>query len=225
MEVLFLGTGAADWPAEASACEGTTFRRFSSLLIDGQLLIDPGPRVPDALETFRVDASAIRYVLNTHPHADHYCEAVMESLQDKGAQFIPLQAGDTVCLGGYTVQAFRANHAIKTVHLLITDGRSRLYYALDGAWLQYEEAQLLRTAPVDLLVLDGTVGWQEDDPRVFEHNNLRMVVDMKRSLQPYVGRFFITHMAYTLHGDHEELVEQMKPYGIDVACDGLQLKI
>ena len=48
MKLLFLGTGAADWPPERpDGCE--EFRRMSAALIDGTLLIDPGPQVPVTL--------------------------------------------------------------------------------------------------------------------------------------------------------------------------------
>jgi len=42
-------------------------------------------------------------------------------------------------------------------------------------------------------------------------------------LAPYVGRWFISHMARTLHTSHAELVQRMKPHGIDVAYDGCEI--
>ena len=50
MKILFLGTGAADYTLKHRYLDG--YRRNSSILIDGTLLIDPGPCVPDALECF-----------------------------------------------------------------------------------------------------------------------------------------------------------------------------
>ena len=49
MELLFLGTGAADWNI-SKRVEGEFFRRFSSALVDGALLIDPGPHIFDFAE-------------------------------------------------------------------------------------------------------------------------------------------------------------------------------
>ena len=69
MKLLFLGTGAADWPLRRpDGCE--EFRRMSAALIDGTLLIDPGPQVPDALAAYGQDLSAVKYVINTHRHSD-----------------------------------------------------------------------------------------------------------------------------------------------------------
>lgn len=63
------------------------------------------------------------------------------------------------------------------------------------------------------------------DYRIFEHNDLNMVIEMKASLSKYVKRFIISHMARTLHTSHQKLVGRMKQYGIDVAYDGYELEI
>ena len=224
MKITFLGTGAADWKMESHR-ELAGFRRNASALIDSCLLIDPNATVPDALETFQIDSSEIRYMINTHQHADHYSEATIQALHH--ADFYPMSAGDVLQLGNYTVKALHANHATceKTVHFLITDGKSTVFYGLDGAWLTYDEVQEIKRNKVDLAVLDATVGNINGDYRIFEHNNLAMVLQLKESLQPYVDQFCISHMARTLHGTHEELAEQMKAHRILVAFDGLEITL
>ena len=52
-----------------------------------------------------------------------------------------------------------------------------------------------------------------------------MVTEIKASLDKYVKRWVISHMARTLHTSHGELVERMKPYDIEVAYDGLEVII
>ena len=221
MKLQFLGTGAADWTVKDR--ENPEYRRNASALVDGVLLIDPGPCVPDALETFGVDVNKIRFVINTHRHGDHYNEDTLAWLQAKGAQFVPLAAGETAQLGPYTVQALAGNHATcpGTVHFIISDGEKRLFYGLDGAWLLYEEYQALKNGPVDYAVLDATVGHKEGDFRIFEHNDLRMVAEMKLTLAPYVGQFCISHMARTLHTDHATLAADMEKLGFETAFDGM----
>ena len=59
MTVQFLGTGAADWKGVPESFPG--YRYFSSALIDGTLLIDPGPDV---------FTSAARYALSDLPGSD-----------------------------------------------------------------------------------------------------------------------------------------------------------
>ena len=97
MKIIFLGTGAADWYKKREGM--TEFRRFSSALIDGVLLIDPGPQVLDALEEFGKDAVQIQYIINTHKHKDHYCEETVRLLKGFGASFVDLNDGDCAELG------------------------------------------------------------------------------------------------------------------------------
>ena len=49
MKLEFLGTGAADYRLDKRV-EGELFRRWSCMLINDDLLIDPGPHVADYLE-------------------------------------------------------------------------------------------------------------------------------------------------------------------------------
>ena len=62
MKLLFLGTGAADWDIKSPVRE-EGFRRFTSTLVDGILLIDPGPCVLEALDTFGVNQNGIKYII------------------------------------------------------------------------------------------------------------------------------------------------------------------
>ena len=124
------------------------------------------------------------------------------------------------------IEAFRGNHgtSVDCLHYLICDGTSRMYYAMDSAWLLYPEYRKIRAlakegTPVDYMVIDATVGW-DGDYRIFEHNDLSMVLHMMKTLSPYLKKVCISHMARTLHTDHRSLVAMMKPYGIDVAYDG-----
>ncbi len=224
MKITFLGTGAADWHIERHR-EVEGFRRNSSCLIDDTLLIDPGSCVPDALETFGKSAEKIKYVINTHKHRDHYNENTLESLTE--ARFYQVAAGEEIKLGKYMVTALPANHATAetAVHFIISDGERRLFYGLDGAWLTYGEVEAIKKSGVDLAVLDATVGDKPGDYRIFEHNNLNMVCEIKASLKEYVKRFFISHMARTLHTSHSELCERMSGEGIEVAYDGLEVEI
>ena len=224
MKITFLGTGAADWKFHKHKdMEG--FRRNSSILIDDCLLVDPGPDVPNALLVFGKNADRIEYVINTHKHFDHYSEDTLRALPQ--AHFFAMYAGQTQTVGKYTVTALRANHSTceDAVHFIISDGEKTLFYGLDGAWLMYDEVCALQKCGADLAVFDATIGDVPGDYRIFEHNNLNMVIEMKTTLEKYVKRFFISHMARTLHTSHGELVERMKPHGIEVAFDGCEVEI
>ena len=223
MKITFLGTGAADWNRqEHSTWPG--FRRNASALIDGVLLIDPGPDVPDALKTFGIDPKGIQYIINTHKHEDHYNEDTLRQLP--WAEFQELAAGSICQMGPYQIQALPANHrpCEKTVHFIISDGSKKIFYGLDGAWLLYEEYQAIRKAGIDLAVMDATIG-DSGDFRIFEHNDLNMVLEMKKTLAPWVRRWCITHMARTLHTDHATLSATMAEHGVETAYDGCSLTV
>lgn len=224
MKITFLGTGAADWEREKH-CEMPGFRRNAAALIDDVLLIDPGPDVIEALARFGKAKDGIRYILNTHKHSDHYNPETVRAL--KNAVFAELKAGEEKTVGKYTVSALAANHATceGTVHFIISDGEKKLFYGLDGAWLLYGEMQAIQKNGIDYAVLDATIGDVDGDFRIFEHNNLNMVLEMKKTLEPYVKRWCISHMARTLHGSHAALSQRMQPYSVEVAYDGYETEI
>ena len=224
MKILYLGTGAADWTPEADY-DNPEYRRNSSALINGELLIDPGPCVPEALDTFGIDKSKIKYVIKTHAHSDHFNENTLKMLTDSGAEFTDLSAGGVFTLGKYEITAIKGNHTFPVVHFIISDGEKKLFYGLDGAWLMYEEYSAIKKAGIDYAVFDATVGFTHGDFRIFEHNNLHMVIEMKTTLSRHIKRFAISHMAKGLHTCHAELVSSMAEHSIEVAKDGLEVEI
>ena len=48
---------------------------------------------------------------------------------------------------------------------------------------------------------------------------------MSKSLENYIGKFCISHMARTLRTDHKTLSEKMKQCNIITAYDGLEIEI
>lgn len=224
MKITFLGTGAADWNFnERKDFEG--FRRNSSALVDDCLLIDPNADVFNALETFGKDSSAIKYIINTHRHSDHFNIETVNRLTK--AEFFFISPGETKMIGEYTVMALRANHSTceEAVHFIISDGEKNLFYGLDGAWLLFDEVDAIKRNGIDYAVFDATIGDVPGDYRIFEHNNLNMVLEMKNSLKGYIERFCLSHLARTLHPSHSEVVENMEKYGIEVAYDGYETEI
>lgn len=228
MKIQFLGTGAADWDISRPSRD-INFRRYSSALIDDTLLIDPGPCVFEFADTFGLTHTldSVKYVINTHSHSDHFDADTLSRLESNGAEFIAFSAGESRRVGKYEIEAFAANHATaeKPVHFMISDGEKRIFYGLDGAWLLYDEYRAFARLKPELAVLDATIGDIRGDYRIFEHNNLHMVEEMKQTLDGFCPRFMISHMARTLHGSHAQLCERMKPSGIEVAYDGLIVEL
>lgn len=82
MNITFLGTAAAtSYPLVFCTCTycktarelgGKNLRKRSSLLINDDLLIDLGPDTVSACFSYGKSLSDVRYLLQTHPHSDHF---------------------------------------------------------------------------------------------------------------------------------------------------------
>ena len=85
MEVLLLGTGAADgWPSPFCECVSCTdaraachVRRPTAALLDGVILVDAGPAVPTAVAEAGRSLRAVHHILVTHAHTDHLDPALL----------------------------------------------------------------------------------------------------------------------------------------------------
>lgn len=143
-ELIFLGTGAADWPAKPNRKVrydvSGTIRRTASLLVNGKYLIDPAPEAWFfATQVLKLDLSGLKAILLTHSHKDHFnhesLRNFLQGAKSKVSFFChrdtipwlkldaeeishikqhPLEIGETVKLGDMTLQAWGANHEVTT---------------------------------------------------------------------------------------------------------------
>ncbi len=207
MELLFLGTGAADWPQETAHLgdERGLDRRRTSVLVDGEILIDPGPNVPEALRTFGADPEKITSVIISHSHGDHYSADTLKMLAD-------LHPIDVYGDGGYlwklpespnltfhsmeqrtpaetafgTLTAFQASHVVEDtdetcLHYVLQHGGRTILYGCDGAWFDCKVWCAFGKYHYDCIILDATFGDDTSKYRIpspgilFFHNSLSMV--------------------------------------------------
>ena len=96
-ELLFCGTGAADWDWSRYGRRGV--RGSCATLLGRGVLVDCGPTVPRALARFGADPRALRELWFTHSHSDH-CDpaAVAALLAARGRRAAPLRLRGTAPL-------------------------------------------------------------------------------------------------------------------------------
>lgn len=185
-ELLFLGTGAADWDYK-NDYERSDFRGFSGILIDGHIMIDCG--IGAFLYEDRFSLSGIYKnvdtVFMTHSHDDHfraecvsrlcgesekkitlYGDKIFEKLlpKEENLSFVPLDARfyESCTVGGYKVTALKSNHATtypeeQTLHYFF-EGEKNMFIGYDGGWLIAETWSFLQKKHVDVYIVDATCG-------------------------------------------------------------------
>ncbi len=252
-ELLFLGTGAADWNIEKRC---GFFRRNSAALVNRDLLLDCGAHIFDFAEEYG-DAhlyDAVTHILITHAHDDHICpesvlklaekqpvcvgcdRAVMEQIgAHPNITYTLLKPFEEVKFGGYTVLPLLANHHIVADgenfafhHIVKTADGKTIYYGLDAAWILRPSWKVMKQHRFDVMVFDCTVG-DRDDWRIFEHNTIPMLREQMKEIRARKllgenGVAVASHFARTLHGSHEETAEILNQFGMTAAYDGMRLE-
>ena len=139
-------------------------------------------------------------------------------------------------IGDYKVTSLRSNHATEDpdedtrLYLIEQDGRI-LYYGCDSAWIPTVSWNVIREKPVNAMVLELTCGETATyDWRIFEHNTPEMLDIMLTMFKKYNlfapdVKYYVSHLARTLHTDHEGLVEYLKPRGVTPAYDGFSFEV
>ena len=128
------------------------------------------------------------------------------------------------------IAEFIQAHKITRTYLIERNGRI-LFYGCDSAWLPTETWNFMRDKPINTLVLELTCGEIASyDWRIFEHNTPEMLEIMLKMFRKYNRfapdvKYYVSHMARTLHTDHPSLVKFLEPMGVTPAYDGLQIEI
>lgn len=252
MKIVFLGTGAADWNIEERV-EGDFFRRLSSLLVNDDLLIDPGPHIFDFCqkEDRPTLLDGVKNVLITHSHGDHFnaeslsalikhggvhvwCnEATSHKVRTLTENYTVMRFGEGYGIGGYEVTALHANHSViamgeQAMVLAVSDGEKNLFYGCDSAWLPYETWRAMWNLCFDCMVLEVTIGDIPGDYRIFEHNNIemaRLMLETMRSRNVLRGGGIAlgSHFSRYDHTDHDALTKRLASFGMTAAYDGLEI--
>ena len=139
-------------------------------------------------------------------------------------------------IGSYKVTSLRSNHATEDpdedtrLYLVEQEGRI-LYYGCDSAWIPTVSWNVIRERPINAMVLELTCGETATyDWRIFEHNTPEMLDIMLTMFRKYNlfapdVKYYVSHLALTLHTDHEGLVKYLEPRGVVPAFDGFSFEV
>ncbi len=253
MDILFLGTGAADFNPALSmdVCFGLTdksVRRSSAILINGSILVDCGPHVYKSIMAMGADVKKIKAIVLTHFHSDHFdIETLKNIVNDAGSVEVyynkaasfenvkgvikrPLAVGESFTVLGVKFTPLNANHTAHPFHYLIEEDGKSVFYATDGAWILYNTYYYLKNKNLSALIIDATVGDVIGDYRVAEHNSLPMIRLLTKSYKSFgiIGgdtKIYLTHIAVTLNPEYDKQVEIAKKDGFTVCYDGMKIKV
>ena len=260
MKLLCLGTGAADWDPKLATSD-PAFRRLTAALVNRDLMIDCGPCVHEFESTFGYNGlyRGVTEIIVTHSHGDHFnADAVAQIANAADApvtvygdpvigtllplseklRFVPFVLFTPTKVGRYTVTALPANHSTpypeeQPLHYVIEDEaeEKRFFWGCDGAWLYNQTYHFIKKLKFDAMVFDCTVGDIENDFRSFEHNNIRMLDELGKSLIGWHhilkedGQLYANHMARTLHTNHQTLTARLAPLGMIPTQDNMEIVI
>ena len=233
-------------------CFDKNARRSSAAIINGRYLIDCGVHTLESLRIAGIPLENITDIFFTHLHGDHYQaahvakiaaakseplrvwvsnDANMVKIENTVVIRMPKQARIDVDKGVF-VTGLYANHDQNSApqHLLFEVDGKKIFYATDGAWVQNSTYYHLKNIGLDMLAIDCTGGDYEGEYRIGEHNHIPMIRVMMPSFRKWGivnedTKSYITHIAPSLHKPHDEIVEIMKPMGVLVPYDGLEIEI
>lgn len=206
-KITFLGTGAADWDFENKE---EFFRRYSSALINDNLLIDCTEHIFDFAKSVQNENlyDNVTDIIISHKHSDHFskdailtiaknkkirvgCSKAIKKVigENENIEYNVFEPFSEYEMGKYKVTPILANHDAvvdnddKAFHYIITtENGKNIFYGLDGAWFLRPSWEVMRKYKYDVMVFDCTVG-DSDDWRIFEHNTIPMLRMMIKEIQ------------------------------------------
>lgn len=253
-ELLFLGTGAADYDWNHYGEPGVL--GSTATLLDGHILFDCGPTTLKSIERFGISPADITDLVLTHNHEDHFNPALVTALAGHSRKHPlnfrgspqacalvespncichPLTAGDRFSIGKFQLTALPASHVLNTpdeeaFHYLVESPEGNFLYELDGAWMTSREHRLIGGTHIDLVVWDATMS-APGDWRIFDHCDVSMIRTMRAALTQSgnldaSSRIVFNHRGRTLWPEDEAGQEAIaaREHAI-IARDGMRISL
>ncbi|HML51935.1 MAG TPA: MBL fold metallo-hydrolase [Propionicimonas sp.] len=263
MEILLLGTGASDGIPNAFCTCATCadyrsrgeLRTPTSILIDGRLLVDPGPEAPRQVSRYGRTLSGCTGILVGHAHDDHLDPSLLMHRswvsttpltfagpapvidlsrrwldpEQTTVTFRTVTAGDSFEIAGYHVEALTANHEAYGEALVyrISDASASVLYLTDTGVLPAATLAAVAGRRVDLVLLEETFGLAEG--KGDQHHNLRTFTETIAELRSR-GTIDEDTQVIPIHQGHDnpplqQLRQDMATIGAEVLPDGAVISI
>ena len=256
ISLRFFGTGALD-SFRIKNRLSKEYRRFSTLLIDEKIIIDPSEDIFEFIESFMLQGilDEVRDVFITHSHIDHFSISALERLASdkrirvyassamkdeiltiKNVDYIEIYPFALQKAGKYTVLPLPANHKTDiltetTLNFLIECDKKKLFYGLDGAFVNPSAMEILDKVTLDAVILDCALGNDVYSAKSANHNNLDMVrviydIFVASGTANDNTKFILSHIpALKKRFMHEEMCEATMDSPFKIAYDGYFLGI
>ena len=251
ISLRFFGTGALD-SFRIKNKLSKEYRRFSTLLIDEKIIIDPSEDIFEFIESFSLQGilDDVKDVFITHSHIDHFSISAIERLASdspirvfasaamkdeilsiKNVEYIELYPFALQKIGKYAVLPLPANHKTDiptetTLNYVIECDEKKIFYGLDGAFVNPSAMEILGQITLDAIVLDCALGTDEYSAKSANHNNLDMVrtiydIFVSSGTANDSTKFILSHIpALKKRFMHEEMCEATLDSPFKIAYDG-----
>ncbi len=239
MQIKYLGTAAAEGcPAlfcKCNFCESLRrsnrsewFRTRSQVLINHDLLVDfPPDTYLHFLRDVSLDLSAVRHVLITHSHEDHFYPEAAPSYYHAKQYLCPhlLEPFVTVSVGDYKITPVLADHdpaELCYLYVIEQNGKTVLYGNDTGIQLCSKTWEYLEKFHYDLVSMDCTsCTTAAARGHMGIPNNLQFVERLKKlGCTTSATQFILTHFSHHYALTQEQLEDLAALHGWMVAYDG-----
>ena len=204
INLRFFGTGGLG-AARVRNKLSKDYRRFSTLLIDEKIIIDPSEDIFEFVETFMLSGilDEVNDVFITHSHLDSFSVSAIEGLARQrkirvyassalkselsdiqNAEFVEINPFSLIRTRGISVLALPANHATDNpletpLNFLIETQGKNIFYGIDGAFIDAGAFRVLKEIKLDVAILDFALGLSEYSLESASHNNLQSVLTVR----------------------------------------------
>jgi phosphoribosyl 1,2-cyclic phosphate phosphodiesterase len=218
--VVFLGTGAADiTKPKTCICTNCVYirehggkneRRFASLFVSPNIVIDFSRTGLDALKAAGIEPGKIEHILITHSHGDHLDpSAITELAKLKNGRIVlhgnsqvvaamrkhfekidekpDIELDELKSYQGFNIGKWRcisllASHAPgeEALFYVLRGKDQSMLYATDTAWLPSMTFHTLKSEKLDIAIVEATFGEIEKPELLTVHMNLPFVRLVKR---------------------------------------------